>query len=548
MVSRRALLLCLAVLPALIAQNQAERVDAIYQDWAKTDAPGGAVAVIQDARVVFAKAYGLANLEYNIPVTPDTDFDVGSVSKQFTAMCVLLLEQDGKLSLEDEVHKYLPELPDYGHPVTVRQLLQHTSGMPDAFGGLPLLAGRRGADALSYGDILRLLSKHRELNFVPGTRGLYSNTGYVLLAQIVARVSGRPFSDFAQERIFGPLGMTRTHFHDVPQRLVPGRAYSYFLVSGRGYLAAGGNNISLAGSNGLFTTTLDLAKWLDNFRDPKVGGVRGIALLQQEAPVPVSLSEDGPDVRYALGLIIDEDRGLRRISHLGTSFGFRSYVAWYPDQRLGIAVLANTVVDHRADRVAAVYIGNQMKLAASPPQRTFITLGPAGGMQFPGIYTAGIRRFEISKKEANLQMAELGSKPIELKPMSATRFYEPEMQAEVEFTPRPGTGVGFKVTRRNGSSRFGERIVQSPFDSNDLGKYPGRYWSDELETQYTIVLKGKSLSMQHPHLDEFALQPIAKDEFLAGVRLVKFTRDTVGAITGMLLKIDAVTPVSFARR
>jgi len=175
MIPRRALLLYLAVPAALFAQDQAGRVDAIYRDWAKPDAPGGAVAVIQDGKVVFAKGYGLANLEYDIPVTPDTDFEVASVSKQFTAMCVLLLEQDGKLSLEDEVHKYISELPDYGHPVTIRQLLQHTSGMPDAFGGLPYLAGRNGADVLTYGDILRLLSKHRELNFVPGTRGLYSN-------------------------------------------------------------------------------------------------------------------------------------------------------------------------------------------------------------------------------------------------------------------------------------------------------------------------------------------------------------------------------------
>lgn len=547
MIPLRALLLYLAVSAALFAQDQAGRVDAIYQDWAKPDAPGGAVAVIQDGKVVFAKGYGLANLEYDIPVTPDTDFEVGSVSKQFTAMCVLLLEQDRKLSLEDEVHKYLPELPDYGHPVTIRQLLQHTSGMPDAFGGLPYLAGKRGADVLMYGDILRLLSKHRELNFVPGTRGLYSNTGYVLLAQIVARVSGKPFSDFAQERIFGPLGMTRTHFHDVPPRLVPGRAHSYFLVSGGGYMAAERNNSFHAGSSNLFTTAMDLAKWLDNFRDPKVGGTKGIALLQQKAPVQVSLSEDGPEVSYALGLIIDENRGLRRISHLGTS-SFRSYVAWYPDQRLGIAVLANTVVDHRADRVAAVYLGNQMKPAVSLPQRTFITFDSASAKQFLGVYSAGIRRFEISEKGESLQMAQLGSKPVELKPMSATRFYEPEMQAEVEFTPKPGTGIAFKITRRNGSSRFGERIVLPPFDSNDLGKYPGRYWSDELEVQYTIALKGRNLSMHHLHLGEFALQPIATDEFLAGNRLVKFTRDAAGAITGMLLKIDDVTEVSFARR
>jgi CubicO group peptidase (beta-lactamase class C family) len=268
--------------------------------------------------VLYAKGYGLANLEYNIPVTPETSFDVASLSKQFTAMCIVLLEQDGKLSLEDDVHKYISELPNYGYPVTIRQLLQHTSGIPDAVDALPGLAGRGGWDSLNYREILALLSNHRELNFVPGTRGLYSNTGYVLLAQVVTRVSGKSLSDFAEERVFRPLGMTRTYFRESPTRLIQGRAYSYNAAGNERYLAADRGNLAYAGSTGLFTTALDLVKWLDNFRDPKVGGAKAIARMQEEAAAPVSLSEDGPDIRYALGLVIDTHRGLRRISHLGT--------------------------------------------------------------------------------------------------------------------------------------------------------------------------------------------------------------------------------------
>ena len=222
------LLVFLAIAPiGLFAQeDRTKRVDDLFESWSKPGTPGAAVAIIQHGKLVYEKGYGLANLEYDIPVTPQTIYHVASVSKQFTAMALVLLEQEGKLSLEDEVHKYLPELPDYKHPITLRQLLQHTSGIRDQWQTLAL-AGWRLDDVITQEQILRLLFHQKELNFVPGTRHLYSNGGYTLAAEVVARVSGKPFPEFCQDRIFGPLAMTRTHFHQDHRRIVHDRAYSY---------------------------------------------------------------------------------------------------------------------------------------------------------------------------------------------------------------------------------------------------------------------------------------------------------------------------------
>jgi CubicO group peptidase (beta-lactamase class C family) len=203
----------------------AGQVDGIFKEWDTAATPGAAVAVIEKGRVVFDKGYGIANLEYGVPIGPETIFHVASVSKQFTAMAVVLLEEDGKLSIEDDIHKFLPELPDYGYKITVRNLLQHTSGFRDQWQTLAL-AGWSLEDVITQDQILRMLFRQKELNFPPGTEHLYSNAGFTLLAEIVARVSGQPFPEFCAERIFKPLGMAHTHFHQDLAQLVPGRAYS----------------------------------------------------------------------------------------------------------------------------------------------------------------------------------------------------------------------------------------------------------------------------------------------------------------------------------
>lgn len=534
---------------SLAAQDEtARRIDEIFQQWNKSGTPGAAVAVVQNGKLAFQKGYGTANLEYDIAITPDTVFHVASVSKQFTAMCIVLLERDGKLSLEDDVRKYLPELPDYGHRIAIRNLLQHTSGIRDQWQTLGL-AGWRLDDVITQKQILRMLFRQKELNFEPGSRHLYSNAGYTLLAEIVGRVSGKPFPDFCNERIFRPLGMSRTHFHDDHRRIVHDRAYSY--DNARDGYQASPLNYANVGATSLFTTAPDLVKWLDNFREPKVGGPAAVARLQEQAVLT-----DGKKVDYALGVSVGQYRGLRTISHGGSDAGYRSYVVWFPDQQLGIAVLSNLAsfnTGNLANRVAAVYLEKQMTAEPPRPQqvsRTFVTLAPDAIGPYEGHYRLSAElMIEVVKKEGKLLAAPPGAPQIELKPMAPSRFYAEQMQAEVEFTAKPGNGMGMKVTQPGGTME-GERVAFTPFDAKDLDQYPGAYWSEELETRYTIVLKEGKLFADHARHGEIALTPVAKDTLRSAMWFmpeVKFLRDAAGKVTGMTLGGNRVAAIRFVR-
>ncbi len=541
--------LALTLLALLTAQPTNPKVDEIFRPWTKPGAPGASVAVIQNGKLQYAKGYGEAQLEYDIPITADTIFHVASVSKQFTAMSIVLLEQDGKLSLEDDIHKYLPELPDYGHSVTIRQLLQHTSGIRDQWQTLAI-AGWSLDDVITQKQILSMLFHQRELNFTPGARHLYSNGGFTLLAEIVARVSGKPFPEFTEKRIFRPLGMSRTHFHDDLLRIVPGRAYSYDAAGSSFHNAP--LNYANAGATSLFTTAPDLVKWLDNFRDPKVGGPKAIARMQEQAVLT-----DGTKVPYALGLSIGEFRGLRTVSHSGSDAGFRSQVLWFPDQNFGVAVLSNLGNFNPgaiANRVAAVYLESQMKAVppkAEPAPRTFITLPPAETRRFTGAYFLNEDRVDVTQKEGKLFAARGGSNPMELRPLSPTRFFVEQGMREVEFIPRPANGMGMKLSGNGGPTLEGERRSEASPAPIELNDYTGRYWSDEVETQYTIVLNNGKLTAVHPHHGEIALQSVSKDEFRSSawfMPTVSFVRDDTGAVTAVILGGGRLTGVRFYRR
>ncbi len=528
--------------------DSAKAIDKIFEDWNKPDSPGAAVAVIRDGEVVFAKGYGIANLEYGIPITPDTVFHVASVSKQFTAMALVLLEQDGKLSLEDDIHKFLPELPDYGAKITVRNLLQHTSGIRDQWQTLGL-AGWRLDDVITQKQILRMLFRQKELNFTPGSEHLYSNGGYTLAAEIVARVSGKSFPEFCRERIFVPLGMKTTHFHDDHRHVVRNRAYSYSRAKD-GYEASP-LNYSNAGATSLFTTAPDLARWLDNFRAPGIGGPAAIARLQEQCVL-----SSGRDIPYALGLSIGKHRGLKVLSHGGGDAGYRSYVAWFPEPKLGVAVVGNAAhfnSAQAANRVAAVFAGAAMTAedAGNPAGRKYITVDPAALEKFAGFYRVGSGMIiEVEKTGAALLVGPVGQGKTEAKPVAANRFAIERANVELEFNAEPGGRMAVKVTE-SGGAVFGERITLAKFDPADLPAYAGVYWSEELETQYTMLVKDGKLIADHARHGEITLQPVGKDRFRGAswfLSEIEFTRDDSGRISGAKIGGGRVRAVRFTRR
>ena len=300
-----------ATVPA-VAQgpNWKAAVDKAFADYDRPDSPGCAVGIFRDGRIVFEHGYGRADLENDVPIKPETVFYVGSVSKQFTAMAAALAIQQGQLSLGDPIRKYLPELPEYAAPITVRHLIHHTSGLRD-YNTLLSIAGRRGDEAYDNPTVLRMTARQKALNFKPGDEYLYSNTGYTLLATIVGRATKTPYAAFADAQIFKPLGMTVTHFHTDSGRLVRNRAYAY--SGGESSLRLDTPSNERAGDGGVYTSVRDLLPWDENFYSGKVGGAELLKKVQT-----VGILNDGKPLAYAWGLQIGTYRGLPIVEHSGS--------------------------------------------------------------------------------------------------------------------------------------------------------------------------------------------------------------------------------------
>jgi CubicO group peptidase (beta-lactamase class C family) len=308
-------------------------VNKVFARWT-TSTPGCAVGVAIGGKTVLARAYGMADLEHDVPNTVDTIFEAGSVAKQFTAMAVLLLAKDGKLSLDDPARKYLPELPDYGAPLTIRHLLNHTSGLRD-WGSVAGIAGApRTTREYTHAHVLDIVSRQKSLNFPTGTQWSYTNTGFNLAAILVSRVSGMSFAEFSRTRIFAPLGMTRTSWRDDHTRIVKGRAQAYASASDGYHLEMPFENVH--GNGGLLTTVGDLLKWNENFVSPVVGD-RALVTTQSTA----GQFNDGRPLEYGLGLFVGDYRGARNIFHSGSTAGYRAHLNRFPDSHTSVAVLCN---------------------------------------------------------------------------------------------------------------------------------------------------------------------------------------------------------------
>jgi CubicO group peptidase (beta-lactamase class C family) len=364
-----ALFVALAGLPAAAQTSTPDpRIDRLFAQWDRPGSPGCAVGVIRDGKLVYERGYGMANLDYDIPSSPRMVYYVGSVSKQFTAAVVGLLALEGKIGLDDDVRKYVPELPDYraryGVPVTIRHLVHHTSGLRDIY-TLMSLAGLRLEDVMTDEAALALIARQQELNFAPGSEFLYSNSGYWLLGQIVERVTGRSLRVVADERIFTPLGMTNTHFHDDPGHVMKNRAMSYEMDGAGGYRIGYLQNFDKIGAGGLYSTVEDLAKWDANYYSHAVGGDALQALIHTRGVLT-----KGDTIPYAFGNTVDSYRGLRVDDHGGSMMGYKAHLLRFPDQRLSVIETCNLGSINPgpiARQVAELFIGDRMAPAAPGP-------------------------------------------------------------------------------------------------------------------------------------------------------------------------------------
>ena len=312
------------------------KIDSLFSEFNLPDSPGASVVITKDGKIVFQKEYGIANLEYGIPINSKTVFHIASVSKQFTAFAILLLEEQKKISLDSDIRSYLPELPDFGDTIRIRHLLHHTSGLRE-METLLQICGISTADQIDGGQIMRLIMRQQKLNFKPGEEMEYCNTGYYLLAKVVERVTEESFHKWTAENIFAPLEMSNSQFYDDCTIIVKNRAYPYWISGGANDLSKGILSYSFTGPTSVFTTSNDIAKWLINFTNIKVGSEKIINKMLNETDT----LNNGELLDYGYGLGVTTHNGNKVILHSGHDAAYRAADLYYPDEKLGIAILSN---------------------------------------------------------------------------------------------------------------------------------------------------------------------------------------------------------------
>ena len=499
------------------------RVDRIFARYATRESPGCAVGVARDGRVVLERGYGMANLEHDVPITPRTLFESGSVAKQFTASTIVLLAMEGKLSLDDDARKYVPELPDYGTTITIRHLLSHTSGLRDWFtlaelGGRPAYLYHWTNDA-----VLELATRQKALNFPPGSEYSYSNTGYVVLTTIAARVSGTPLAELARTRLFEPLGMTSTRFRDDWNRVAKGRATAY------APLPAGGWRtdmpfMSAHGSGGMLTTVGDLLKWNESLAGGTLAGRALADSLESRARLT-----SGRRIPYALGLSVGEYRGTREISHSGTTAGYQTFLARWPERKLSVALLCNAgdaATSMLVHAVADLFLTGLPLPAAAPRYASGASMDSAATRGLEGPWFSEARR-ELVRLRVREGVPRL------------------DAPAELRFDTVAGERVMRRVTSAGDTTLFRRLAAR---DREPLDDFVGEYANDETDARWTITRAGDALRVR-TRAGEIVPTVVAADYVQMGsLGVVRFTRGAGGRVDGLELYAGRVRSLRFAKQ
>jgi CubicO group peptidase (beta-lactamase class C family) len=533
------------------------RIDSLFARWTQPGSPGAAVAVLRDGEIVLERGYGSAQLEHDAPITPATVFHVASVTKQFTAFAIALLAERGALSLDDDVRVHIPELPDLGRHITLRQLIHHTSGVRDQW-ELLAMAGWRLDDVITKDHILGLATRQRALNFEPGAEHLYSNMGYTLLAEVVERVGGKPFPEWMREHVFQPLGMHATHMHDDHERVVPRRAYSYRLVDGswRNSVLSYAN----AGATSMFTTAGDLARWLRNYETAQLGSAALTAQMRQRGVL-----NSGDTISYAFAMGRGEHRGRTTWSHGGADAGFRSTVLHIPGERLGVVVLGNAAsVDAAglARQVADIYLGvepagqpAQAQRQAQPepqpqaqPQPQPHAVADSVLRRYEGHWEIdGIGIVSFTVRAGGLILAVEGTTaPMTAETDSTFRV----LNNDIRFLRHNGIVDSVLVRGPSGATTQGRRREIVRATAAELTAYAGTYYSPELEAVYRVERTGDRLTLHHVRHGAVPLEPIDARTFTGRrwpFNRVVFERDEAGTVTAFLLTGSRVRDVRFVR-
>ena len=531
------------------AQDPVARLDQLMRAHTGEDRPGVVVGVVKDGALLVTRAYGMANLDHGIPFGPRTISNIGSVTKQFTAMGLLLLEQEGKLSLEDDIRTHIPELPDMGDPITLRNLLNHTGGYREIYNLLPL-TGFRGEDGFDRSRAIEVVQRQSERQAPPNTEWNYNNTGYILLSLVVERTSGMSFDEYMRARVFEPVGMSDTQVKMVQGQVIPGSAQGYVPEENRGYRTARDLAAS-AGAGGIYTTVADLARWLRNFGSPAVGGEGAIERMSTSA-----ILADGDTTGYGLGLGVSTRRGRMLYQHTGGDVAHRAYLGYYPEFQGGVIVMSNDAMFNLGvgGTIADLFFADELE----PEDEVAEEADEGAGVVVPqerlealaGEWVLDVGpqvTFEVADGSLTIQVQ--GQSPFPMVATSDSTFTVPSVGATVTFHEGADGSVREATLTQNGDVGL-SRADADGLSTDQLNAYSGRYFSEELEVFYDLRVADEGLEIHHMGMAPISLTHRSGDDFSGSaffVATISFERDASGGITGFTVDNVRTKGVRFSK-
>jgi CubicO group peptidase (beta-lactamase class C family) len=532
----RLLVLCLLLVAGFapgygqVNDSLAKKIDRVFSEWDKTSSPGCALAVVKNGKVIYSRGYGMSNMEYSIAITPASIFHVASISKQFTAAAIQRLALEGKLSLNDDVRKWIPEVPDFGSRITLANLMHHTSGLRDQW-DLQALAGWRDGDLITEDDVLEMLQRQQGLNFRPGDEYLYCNTGYTLLGVVVKRVTGVSLRRYADSVFFQPLGMSSTHFHSDHSEIVPNRTSAYVRDGGRWAISI--PVFDTYGATSLFTTVGDLAKWDENFYTAGVGGRAFIDAMLQPGTF-----NNGAQQNYASGLVLGEYKGRRIVEHAGADAGYRANFLRFPEEHFSVIVLANLGDINPANRcrqVADLFL---------PPRGGDITRAIVVDTMTAGKWV-GDYFDPITKARMKVDMiaAALVNNGNILQPWNDSVFSYNGTEYRFHVV---GAQTTLVLHSMGVQDRSLEKVKKATVSLKGLEEFVGTYYSKELDVKYSVFMKDYTLRVKTPRYESAELMPFIRDVF-TGPFVMEMERDRKGKVTGFLVSTGRSRNIRFEK-
>lgn len=533
-----------SVAPDVDLGEVAQEVDEIFERFDSHDTPGCAVGVSQGGRHLLSRAYGMADLEIPTRLSPSSRMEAGSVSKQFAAAAIILLKLDGELSLEDDVREYVPEVYDYDETITIKHLMTHTSGLRD-WGSVAGISGwGRSSRSHNHDHVVDILSRQSGLNFPPGSRYSYSNSGYNLMAVIVERVTGGSLDDFTQERLFEPLGMTRTSWRDDYREIQVGRAAAYS-DRGDGRFTINRPIEHVHGNAAVLTTVGDLLTWNRALQTGRVVGEEFVELMHTPA-----LLNDGREVNYAGGLRQGTVNGHTEINHTGATSGYRAYLGRFPETELSVGVLCNVTsggAGGRGRSVAELFLDEVDGDDDDAPARAEAIDVPAAELQA----RAGYYRSELDNSRLRLEVEDGTLQVVdgpELTPVQDDVFRRGSGSTYYHFVSVDGHdrhGIQVTEDREYEDERY---VPVESFDPSegDLAQFEGTYWSEDAETEIRVEVMDGNLVFHRRPSSTYTMQPIYTDAF-TGFGRVRFLRDDAGQVTGFSRSAGRVYDMRFER-